>query len=124
MFLSSPFLYSFLKLVLWTHMPFSTSLRPHFQNTFPWIFFLFSTLNSRMSRNMCKLDHKVRKVQSLPHASPNFKHFQSGFSNRNFGFDLRLLKTYSINPSLKNTLWLYVFKSLRQGKLYNLKNLN
>ena len=48
----------------------------------------------------------------LPYESPNFKHFQSGFSNIFFPFQLRLSKTYSLNPSLENTLGLYIVKSL------------
>ena len=36
------------------------------------------------------------------------------FSNESFNFIFWLSKTYSFNPSLKNTLGLYVFKSLRQ----------
>ena len=67
-----------------------------------------------MSRNMCKLRHKVRNGQNLPKGGPNFRHFQSGFSNKFFAFHFRLSKTYSINPSLKKTLGLYVFESLRQ----------
>ena len=36
-------------------------LRPHFLNSFySTIFFLFSTTNFKMSRNMCNLRHKVR----------------------------------------------------------------
>ena len=42
------------------------------QNSFPLFSLLFSTLNSRMSRNMCKLCHKVCNNQILPHESPNF----------------------------------------------------
>ena len=39
---------------------FSTSLRPHYQNSFLLnYFFLFSTINSRMSWNMCIQRHKL-----------------------------------------------------------------
>ena len=38
---------------------FSTSLRPHYQNSFSKYFFLFSILNSRMSKNMCIWRHKL-----------------------------------------------------------------
>ena len=36
------------------------------------IFVLFSILRSKLSRNMCKLCHKVRNGQNLPHETPNF----------------------------------------------------
>ena len=45
---------------------FGRFLRPYSQNNFPYRFFLFSTLNSKMSGNMCKMCHK-----NLPHESPN-----------------------------------------------------
>ena len=39
---------------------FSTSLRPHYQNSFfSKYFFLFSALNSKMSRNLCIWLHKL-----------------------------------------------------------------
>ena len=38
---------------------FSTSLTPHYQNNFTKYFFLFSTLHSRMSKNMCIWRHKL-----------------------------------------------------------------
>ena len=38
-------------------------------------FCLFPTLNSNMSRNMCKLCHKVRNGQNLPHESLNFTNY-------------------------------------------------
>ena len=39
---------------------FSTSLRPHYQNSFfSKYFFLFSILNSRMTKNMCIWHHKL-----------------------------------------------------------------
>ena len=41
-------------------------LRPHFQNSFPHTFFLFSTLNSKMSRDMFKLCHKVLTAKIYP----------------------------------------------------------
>ena len=44
-----------------------------FKTVFPKHFFLFSTLNSRMSRNTRKLRHKVRNGHNLPHESPNFQ---------------------------------------------------
>ena len=45
-------------------------LRPHFQNSFPQIFFWFSTRNSKM----CKLRHNaiMHNGQNLPHENPNF----------------------------------------------------
>ena len=60
---------------------------PIFKTVFPIFLLLFSTLNSKMSRNMCKLCHKVRKVQNLPHKSPHFtnysfcSHFTYNFSH-------------------------------------------
>ena len=44
----------------------------------------------------------------------NFQLFQSCFSNKNFYFHSRLSKIYSFNPSLKNTLGLYVFGNFGQ----------
>ena len=38
-----------------------------FKTVFPKQFYLFSTLNSTMSQNMCKWCHKVRNGQNLPH---------------------------------------------------------
>ena len=38
---------------------FSTSLRPHYQNSFSKYIFFFSILNSRMSKNMCIWRHKL-----------------------------------------------------------------
>ena len=63
---------------------------------------------------MCKLGYKVRNGHFYPHESPNFMHFKSVFSNKNFAFQFRLAKTYSLNPSLKNILELYIFEILRQ----------
>ena len=37
--------------------------------------FFSSTLNSKMSRQLCKLHHKVRDGQNLHHASPNITNF-------------------------------------------------
>ena len=55
---------------------------PIFKTVFPKDFFLFSTLNSKTSRNMRKMRHKVRNGQNLPHESPNFtsNFFQSDFT--------------------------------------------
>ena len=50
----------------------SKFLRPHYQTVFLKHFFLFSTPNSKMSRNMCNLRPKVRNGQNIPHESPNF----------------------------------------------------
>ena len=46
-----------------------------FKTIFPKHFFLFSILDFRMSRNMCKLRRKVRNGQSLPHKCPNFTNY-------------------------------------------------
>ena len=43
-----------------------------------------------------------------------FQACQKFFSNWSFDLNLRLSKTYSFNTSLRNTLGLYVFESLRQ----------
>ena len=84
-------------------------------NVFLTVFskFSFSTINSRMSRNICELRYKLHNGQNLLPWSPNFKHFQYDFSKKMFAFQIGLLKKYSINPSLKNALLLYVFESLR-----------
>ena len=44
-------------------------------------FFLFSILHCKMSRNMCKLRHKVRNRKNLPHEILNFRNifFLSNF---------------------------------------------
>ena len=44
-----------------------------FKTVVPKQFLLFSILHFNMSRNMCKLRHKVRNGQTLPHASSNFR---------------------------------------------------
>ena len=46
---------------------------------------LFSTQNSKMSWNMCKLRHKVRNCQNLPHKSLNFTNY---FFKSNFTYNL------------------------------------
>ena len=53
-------------------------LRPQFSLN---IFSLFSTLKSRMPKNMFKLRHNVRNGQNLPHGSLNFR---NNFFLRNF----------------------------------------
>ena len=62
-------------------------LRPHFQNSFPQTFYI-SIVNSKMSRSMCNLRHKVRNGQNLPHESPNFTNyfFICNFSDNYFIF--------------------------------------
>ena len=49
----------------------SEFLRPHFQNSFALTWF-FSTFRSRMSRNRCKLRHKLHNDQNIPPLSPFF----------------------------------------------------
>ena len=44
-----------------------------FSRQFSLIFFWFSTLNKKMSRNICKLRHNVHNGQHLSNESPNFK---------------------------------------------------
>ena len=63
-----------------------------------------------MSRNMCKLCHKVRNGHFYP-MKVQVSSISKVFSNKNLDFNFRLLKTYSFNPSLKNTLRLYVLKA-------------
>ena len=46
-----------------------------FKTVFPKFFVWFSTLYSKMSRNMRKMRHKVRNGQNLPHESPNFTNY-------------------------------------------------
>ena len=69
---------------------------------------------------MCKLRYKVSNDQNLPHGRPNFKHFQSGFSNLIVSYHFMLSKTYSINPSLKKYTRAIRFKKL---KTINKKNI-
>ena len=81
-FLVLSFLHLFRKVALWTHRLFLHKSETTFSIQFsPNNIFMFSSQNSKMSRNMHKLRHKVRNGQNLRHGSPNFKHFQSGFSN-------------------------------------------
>ena len=76
--------------------------------------FLFSTVNSKMSRNMCKLCHKVRNSHFYP-----MKVQISSISKVFFLIEIFILilgfqkRTASIRL-LKNTLGLYVFKNLKQ----------
>ena len=49
-----------------------------YETVFPKHFLkVFFTLNSKMSRKMCKLRHKVPNGQNLPLESPNFTNFFS-----------------------------------------------
>ena len=75
-----------------------------------------------MSRNMCKLCHKVRNGQIYP-LKVQISSIKQNL-NFNFSLNFRLSKTYSFNPSLKSALGLYGFESLRQETKFNLKNLN
>ena len=60
------------------------------------IFFLFSTLNPKMTKTMCKWCHKVRNGQNLPNKSPNFRNFffQSNFSDKLGHFSTSLTPYY------------------------------
>ena len=71
-------------------------LRPNFKKSFPKQVLLFSTLNSRMSRKMCKLRHKVRIGQNLPNESPNDKNnfFLSNFTDNLGHFSTNLRPHY------------------------------
>ena len=66
---------------------------------FPKHFFLFSTLISKMSRNMCYLRHKVRNGHNLPHESPNFTNyfFLSKFTYNFVHFSTNLRPNYKNN---------------------------
>ena len=65
---------------------------PIFKTFFPKQFF-FSTLKSKISKNMCKLCQKVRNSQNLPQRRPNFKNnfYLSNFMDNlgNFFTNLR-----------------------------------
>ena len=90
---------------------FCEFLRPHFENSFPYVLLLLSIPSSKMSRNMFKLCHKVRNGQIYPLEVQAFQNF---YLNSNFAFNFRLSKIYSFNPFLKSTLGLYVFESIWQ----------
>ena len=51
---------------------FSTNLTQHSQKSFPKLYCLFSTVRSSMSRNRCKLCHKLRDSRNIHPWSPNF----------------------------------------------------
>ena len=65
------FLHFFLKVVLWTNRPLFYKSETIFSIQVSLNIFSssFSVSNSRMSRNMCELRHKVRNGQNLPHES-------------------------------------------------------
>ena len=112
----------FLKVVLQKQRPFFHKKETTFLKQFSKFFAsLFSSLNSRTSKNMCKLRHQISNGKNLSHGSPNFKHFQSKFSNKIFAFHFRLTKTQRNNPSLENAQGLYVFESMRQETKIELK---
>ena len=97
------FLHFFLKWVLWTHRLFFLKLWDQFSIQFSLNnFFLFSTLNSKMSKNWCKLRHKLRNGQNLPHESPNFTNyfFLCNFTH-NFGHFSTSLRPHYINSFSK-----------------------
>ena len=57
----------FLKVVFWTHKPlFCKICDLIFKTVFPKHFFLFSIVHSKMSRNKCKLRHKLGKSHFYP----------------------------------------------------------
>ena len=62
---------------------------------------------------MCKFRHKVRNCYFYPIKVQISSISKLFFSNSSFDFNFRISKKYSFNPSLKNTLWLYIFESLR-----------
>ena len=67
---------------------------------------------------MCKLRHKVCNGENIP-PEIKFQAFLILFFKLNLYFHFRLSKTYSFNPSLNNTLGLYVFENHgRETKIY------
>ena len=76
-----------------------------FFNSFPSIFFLFSTFNSKMSKNTCKLRHKVRNGQNLPHESPIFTNY---FLKSNFTYNLSHFSA-CLRPHYQNIFFLNDF---------------
>ena len=69
------FLHFFLKLVLWSNWPLFHKSESTFQTVFPKQFSFFSSLNSRMSINICKLHQQVCNSQNLLHVSKFFLYF-------------------------------------------------
>ena len=63
--------------------------------------------------------------QILLKKKPNFKYFKTFFQIKVLILIVGFQKTYSFNPSLKKTLGLHLFNSLRQEEeKVNLKTLN
>ena len=115
------FLSFFLKVVLWTNKRFfhkfdTTFLKQFFRN----FLFLFSTVKSKMSRNLWKLRHKVRNG----HESPNLKHFQSVFSNKILLLILGFQKHIASIHLKKIHLGYTFLKAWDKKQKFNLKNLN
>ena len=71
---------------------------PIFKTLFPKQFFVFSTLDSKMSKNMCKLRRKVRNDQNLAYDSPDSTNywFQSNVMY-NFGHVFTSLRPHYQN---------------------------
>ena len=89
-----------------------------FKTVFPKWFFLFYTINSKRPRNIYNLRHKERNGHFYP-MKVQISSISKVFFQLKFLFNFRLSKTYGFNPSLKNMLGLYDFKSLRQvTKIY------
>ena len=88
-------------------------LRPDFHNSFPYFFILFFfILNSKMSRNIRKLCHKVCNSQNLPHESPNFRNY---FFTSNFMDNLGHFSTI-LRPHYKNSFSkIFLFCFLHQA---------
>ena len=82
---------------------FGRFLRPDFQNSFPYFLF-FSTLNSKMSRKMRKMRHKVLNGQNLPNESPNFT---NNFFQSNFTYNLSHFFT-SLRPDYQNIFFCFL----------------
>ena len=86
-----------------------------FKTVFPKHFFI---VQSKMSRNMCELRHRVRNGQNLLHESPNFRNyfFLSNFTDNlvHFSTSLRPHYQYRFFPSI---FFLNVFYSKLQDVL-------
>ena len=66
---------------------------------------MFSTLNLKMSWNMCKLRPKVRNGQNLPHESLNFSNY---FFRSNFTYNFSHIST-SLTPDYQNIFFQNIF---------------
>ena len=77
-----------------------------FKTVFPKQCFLFSTLNSKLSWNICKLRPKVRNGQNIPHESPNFTNY---FFQSNFTYNFSNVST-SLTPHYQILFFVFYSK--------------